>query len=74
MSRIRAKHTKPERKVRQFLHRRGFRFRLHQSKLPGRPDLVFPKYRVALLYTDAFGIFAGGAVEAAFQNQTERFG
>jgi DNA mismatch endonuclease (patch repair protein) len=43
MSRIRSKDTKPELQVRKFLFGRGFRYRLHSNKLPGKPDLVFPK-------------------------------
>ena len=41
MSRIRSKNTSPELYVRRLVHRLGFRFRLHNRKLPGRPDLVF---------------------------------
>ena len=41
MAKIRAKDTKPERTVRKLLHRAGYRFRLHVSSLPGRPDIVF---------------------------------
>jgi len=48
MSRIRSKNTKPEIAVRRFLHARGFRFRLHDKKLPGTPDIVLPKYRTAI--------------------------
>lgn len=44
MRAIRAKHTKPERAVRSALHRAGFRFRLHVRDLPGKPDMVLPKY------------------------------
>ena len=44
MSRIRAKDTSPEKAVRRYLHARGFRFRLHRHDLPGRPDLVLPRY------------------------------
>lgn len=44
MSRIRGKNTKPEMKVRSLLHRIGYRFRLHGRDLPGRPDIVLPKY------------------------------
>lgn len=40
MSRIRGKNTKPEMYVRKFLYSHGFRYRLHYSKLPGRPDVV----------------------------------
>lgn len=45
MSRIRAKDTKPEMIVRSMVHRMGYRFRLHRSDLPGKPDLVFPRLR-----------------------------
>lgn len=45
MSRVRGKDTKPELIVRRIAHRLGFRFRLHRSDLPGRPDLVFPARR-----------------------------
>ncbi|THD37321.1 MAG: DNA mismatch endonuclease Vsr [Sphingomonas sp.] len=48
MAGIRGKDTKPELLIRRALHRSGFRFRLHDSRLPGRPDLVFPKYRAVL--------------------------
>jgi DNA mismatch endonuclease (patch repair protein) len=43
MSRIRGKDTAPEVLVRKFLHQQGFRFRLHDKKLPGKPDIVLPK-------------------------------
>lgn len=42
------KNTKPEIRLRQLLHRAGFRFRLHRKDLPGRPDLVLPKLGVAI--------------------------
>ncbi|WP_024336666.1 very short patch repair endonuclease [Desulfotignum balticum] len=45
MSRIRSEDTKPEMIVRRFLFSKGFRYRLHDKKLPGKPDLVFPKFR-----------------------------
>jgi len=48
MSGIRGKNTQPELVVRSFLHRMGFRFRLHVRDLPGRPDLLLPKYRAAI--------------------------
>lgn len=53
MSGIRGKNTKPERIVRSFLHRAGLRFRLH-AKLPGKPDLVLPKYRTAVFVHGCF--------------------
>lgn len=49
MSSIRGKNTKPEILVRKGLHARGFRFRLHNKKLPGSPDIVLPKYGVTIM-------------------------
>lgn len=49
MSRIKGGNTKPERLVRSLLHRMGYRFRLHRKDLPGRPDIVLPKYRRVVL-------------------------
>ena len=48
MSRIRGKDTKPEMLVRKFLHGRGFRYKLHDPSLPGKPDLVLPKYKAVV--------------------------
>ena len=54
MSRIRSKDTKPEIIVRSLLHRMGFRFRINPKKLPGRPDIVLPKYRAAVFVHGCF--------------------
>lgn len=54
MSRIRGKDTKPEIRVRKGLHRRGFRFRLQDRRLPGRPDITLPKYGVAIMVNGCF--------------------
>lgn len=54
MAGIKGKDTKPERLLRQALHARGFRFRLHSSKIQGRPDLAFPKYRAAVFVNGCF--------------------
>lgn len=54
MSRIRGKNTKPEILVRKGLHARGFRFRLQDKKLPGRPDIVLPKYGVVIMVNGCF--------------------
>lgn len=54
MSRIRNADTGPEMLVRSMLHSRGFRFRLHRKDLPGRPDIVLPRYRVAVLVHGCF--------------------
>lgn len=54
MSGIRGKDTKPELLLRRALHRRGFRYRLHAKKLPGRPDMVFPKHKAVLFVHGCF--------------------
>ena len=54
MSGIRSTNTKPEMILRKGLHRLGFRFRLHDRKLPGRPDIVLPRYRAALFAHGCF--------------------
>ena len=54
MAGIRSKDTAPEMILRRGLHRAGFRFRLHGSALPGRPDLVFPKRRAVLFAHGCF--------------------
>ena len=48
MALVRGRDTKPEMRVRRFLHAEGFRFRLHDRRLPGTPDLVFPSRRLAV--------------------------
>lgn len=53
MSGIRGKDTKPELIVRSFLHRAGLRFRLH-AKLPGKPDILLPKYKIAIFVHGCF--------------------
>lgn len=54
MSRIRGRDTAPELVVRRFLHREGFRYRLHVRDLPGRPDIVLPKYGVVIFVNGCF--------------------
>lgn len=54
MSRIRGRDTQPEMLIRRGLHARGYRFRLQARDLPGRPDLVFPKWRAVLFVHGCF--------------------
>lgn len=54
MSRIRSGNTQPEIIVRSLLHRMGFRFRLHKKDLPGKPDIVLPKYRTVIFVHGCF--------------------
>ncbi|MDT0633641.1 very short patch repair endonuclease [Spectribacter hydrogenoxidans] len=54
MARVGSKNTKPELALRRLLHKRGFRYRLHGSELPGRPDLVFVKYGAVVFVHGCF--------------------
>lgn len=54
MARVRAANTGPEMRVRRALHKLGARYRLHDSKLPGKPDLTFPSRRIALFVHGCF--------------------
>ncbi|HKR06620.1 MAG TPA: DNA mismatch endonuclease Vsr [Bacteroidia bacterium] len=54
MSQIKGKNTKPEILVRTFLHQHGFRFRLHVKNLPGKPDIVLPKYKTVIFVHGCF--------------------
>jgi DNA mismatch endonuclease (patch repair protein) len=54
MSRIRGKDTEPERLVRSALHRMGYRFRLHVKDLPGKPDIVLPKFKTVVFVHGCF--------------------
>lgn len=54
MSRIRGRDTGPEVMLRSLLHRAGYRFRLHDSNLPGSPDIVMAKHRTAILFHGCF--------------------
>ena len=54
MSLIRSADTKPEKHVRSLLHSLGFRFRLNARALPGRPDIVLPKYKTVIFVHGCF--------------------
>lgn len=54
MAGIRGKNTKPEIQVRKLLHAGGFRFRLYRKDLPGKPDIVLPKYKVVIFVHGCF--------------------
>lgn len=54
MSRIKSQNTKPELIVRRFLFKYGFRYRLHQKTLPGKPDIVLKKYNTAIFVNGCF--------------------
>ena len=54
MSRIRSKNTKPEELVRKFLFSQGFRYRKNDARLPGKPDIVLPKYKTVIFVNGCF--------------------
>jgi len=54
MSKIHSKNTKPEILVRRWLHSQGYRFTLHSKDLPGKPDIVLPKYRTVIFVHGCF--------------------
>lgn len=54
MSGIKGKNTRPEIAVRKYLHAKGFRYRLHDKRLPGKPDLVLRKYRSVVFVHGCF--------------------
>lgn len=54
MSQIKSKNTKPEVMVRKFLFSKGFRFRIHVKHLPGKPDIVLPKYETVIFIHGCF--------------------
>ncbi len=54
MSQIKGKDTKPELIVRKFLFSKGFRYRLHEKSLPGKPDIVLAKYKTVIFINGCF--------------------
>ena len=54
MSRIKSKDTNPEILVRKFLFSNGFRYRINDKKLPGKPDIVLPKYKTVIFINGCF--------------------
>lgn len=54
MSGIKGKNTIPELKIRRFLHKHGFRYGLHKDTLPGKPDLVMPKYKLVIFINGCY--------------------
>lgn len=54
MSRVTSANTRPEMMLRSALHARGHRFRLHRKTLPGAPDIVLPRHRVAIFVNGCF--------------------
>ena len=63
MSRIRGKNTTPEVRLRKALFALGLRYRLHVRNLPGKPDIVFPRFRAAVFVNGCFNLSAPFGVD-----------
>jgi DNA mismatch endonuclease (patch repair protein) len=72
MSRIRGKNTKPELAIRSILHRAGFRFRLH-GNLPGRPDIVMTRFRLAIFVHGCFWHCHAHCSDSSMPSTRKRF-
>ena len=73
MRRVRQKNTSAEIRVRRLLHAMGFRFRLHPRNLPGRPDIVLPKYRMAIFVHGCFWHRHSGCSKATMPKTRRQF-
>jgi DNA mismatch endonuclease (patch repair protein) len=73
MSKIRSKNTKPEILLRSALFRLGFRFRIHKKELPGKPDIVLPKYKTAIFVHGCFWHYHKDCREGRIPNTNSKF-
>lgn len=73
MAGIQGKNTKPELLVRKYLHGRGLRFKLHVKELPGKPDLVLPKFRAVVFVHGCFWHQHAGCKYATTPSSREHF-
>lgn len=73
MSSVKGKDTKPEVAVRRLLHRAGYRFRIHERNLPGRPDLYFSKRRKVIFVNGCFWHGHDDCRRAALPNSNKNF-
>lgn len=73
MSRIKSKNTAPEIRVRSALHRLGYRFRLHVKELPGKPDIVLPKYKTVIFVHGCFWHRHKGCVRATTPSTNQEY-
>ncbi len=69
MNQIKGKNTKPEMLVRGFLHAYGFRYKLHDKSLPGKPDIVLPKYHTVIFVHGCFGMDTKLQILCCFRNK-----
>lgn len=73
MAKIRGKNTKPEIILRSYLFKAGFRFRIHQKNLPGKPDIVLAKYKTAIFVHGCFWHYHESCKEGRIPNTNSQF-
>ncbi len=73
MAGIKAKDTAPELEIRRVLHSHGYRYRLHVKTLPGKPDIVLPKYRTAIFVHGCFWHQHPGCKDAVMPKSNTKF-
>ena len=73
MSRIKGKNTKPEIILRSSLFKQGFRFKIHEKSLPGKPDIVLPKYKTAIFVHGCFWHYHKDCKEGRIPSTNSKF-
>lgn len=73
MSKIRSKNTKPELILRSALHQLGYRFRVHRKDLPGKPDIVLPKYNTVIFVHGCFWHYHKECKEGRIPDTNSKF-
>jgi DNA mismatch endonuclease (patch repair protein) len=73
MSRVKRENTKPERTLRSLLHKQGYRFRIHRRDLPGKPDVVLPKYKSVIFVHGCFWHRHPGCAKASLPSTNTDF-
>jgi len=73
MSRVKGRDTRPEKIVRSLLHRLGYRFRLHNNKLPGKPDITLAKYKTVIFVHGCFWHRHSGCPRASIPKTRQEF-
>jgi DNA mismatch endonuclease (patch repair protein) len=73
MSKIRSKNTRPEKLLRSLLFKSGFRFRIHQKDLPGKPDIVLQKYHSIIFVHGCFWHYHKDCPEGRIPNTNSKF-
>jgi len=73
MSRIGSKNTKPEKVLRSFLFKEGYRFRIHRADLPGKPDIVLPKFKTVIFVHGCFWHYHTNCREGRIPESNSKF-